>query len=112
MFNYDLICKNCGHAIQNPQDTDYRWEDGQRRFPYCPICNNIMCNGVLGIAPDGDYEHISQSLAINPLDIEEHRKHWPNIEALPDGRLKFKSVREQEQYAHHFGLDKKEARRR
>jgi hypothetical protein len=110
MFTYDLICENCGHVIKNPQDSDYRWEDGERRFPYCPICNELMGNDVKGIASKGDYEHVSESLGINPADINEHRKHWPNVEALPDGRLKFKSVREQEKYAHHFGLDKKQSR--
>ena len=67
---------------------------------------------VIAICGAGDYEHISESLGINPLDIEEHRKHWPNIEALPDGRLKFTSVKQQQEYANHFGLDKQPQRRR
>lgn len=110
MLQYNLICKKCGHTIIDPQDSDYRMEDGERYFPYCSICNNIMCNDVAGVGSAGDYEHISESLGISPQDIEEHRKNWPNIEVLPDGRLKFRSVIEQERYANHFGLDKQPQR--
>ncbi len=55
----------------------------------------------------GDYYHVSESLGINPLDAEEHRKYWPNVDVFPDGRVAFHSVKEQERYANHFGMDKK-----
>jgi len=106
MYNYDLICE-CGYTIVDPKDSDYRFEDGERRFPYCPVCGGIMSNGVSGLASKGDYYHVSESLGIIPEQTEEHRKHWPTVDVLPDGKLGFHSVRDQERYANHFNMDKK-----
>jgi hypothetical protein len=60
----------------------------------------------------GEYYHVSESLGINPLDATEHRKMWPKVDVLPDGRLGFHSVKEQQRYANHFGMDKQIQRRR
>jgi len=53
-----------------------------------------------------DYCHISDSLAIHPDQIPEHRKRFPNVEVLPDGRPKFNSVRQQQKYANACGFEK------
>lgn len=106
-MSYDLICKKCGFIIENPQDSDFRIdEDGNRHFPYCPHCNKIMCNKLTGGAK-GDYYHVSESMGINAEQTAEHRRIWPNVDVLSGGRLGFKSVKEQQKYANHFGLEKK-----
>lgn len=58
-----------------------------------------------GIRP-GDYHHISESLAINPSQAKVHRKLFPGVEVLPDGRIGFNSVRQQSDYLKKTGFDK------
>lgn len=107
------MCKKCGFTIINPKDSDYRYdEDGQQHFPYCSQCGNIMFHKVtVGIA-EGDYEHISSSLAINPGQIAEHKKHFPDVDVLPDGRIKFTSVKQQSNYIDKCGFHKPEKKRK
>lgn len=93
-----LHCSVCDKDV-------YRWTDADN----CEKCN---CGAVLhdktrNFTNAGDYYHISESLGIIPEQAEEHRKQWPNVDVLPDGRVAFHSVREQERYSHHFGMDKK-----
>ncbi len=111
-MTFDLICRKCGYRIENPLDSDYRFEDGSKRFPYCPICNTIMKHDVSGIAACGDYHHISDSLAIHPDQTAEHRKMFPNVGVLSDGRLEFNSVKIQERYANRCGFEKKAKRKK
>ena len=54
----------------------------------------------------GDYEHISDSLAINPNQIEEHHRQFPGIDVLPDGRPRFTSVKQQSDYIEKCGFHK------
>lgn len=74
------VCEKCG--------TDMRWDthvNGTKR---------------------GDYEHISESLAISPSQIKEHHEIFPDIDVLPDGRPRFTSVRQQERYLDKTGFQK------
>jgi len=66
-----------------------------------------MCNSG---QKTGDYYHVSESMGINSEQAAEHRKQWPDVDVLPNGNLGFKSVKEQQRYANHFGLDKKPQR--
>jgi hypothetical protein len=103
MAIHNFVCDSCGNMIQDTNTkgvhvcfcgADMRWD-----------LHNI------GIA-DGDYCHVSDSLAIHPDLIPEHRKLFPNIEVKPDGRPAFTSVRQQEKYANRCGFTKKEQRNR
>ena len=96
-MTFDLLCKGCGYRIKDAKDSDYRLVEDQLRFPYCPTCGTIMYHATHGA--NGDYNHISDSLAIHPDDIPEHRERFPGVEVLPDGRPKFTSPRQQEKYA-------------
>jgi len=73
------VCKNCGR--------DMRW-----------------CMRLGGT--NGDYNHVSDSLAINPSQIAEHRAHFPNVDILPDGRPHFTSVKQQSDYVDKCGFHK------
>ena len=98
MILHVFICDECGIGVQ---DADTKIEH------CCPKCGKPMRWDLnIGCAKD-QYYHVSESLGINPLDAAEHRKHWPNVDVLPDGRVGFHSVKEQERYANHFGMDKK-----
>lgn len=54
----------------------------------------------------GDYEHISESLAINPDQIKEHHEKFPDVDVLPDGRIKFTSFRQHDKYLEKTGFTK------
>jgi len=100
---YTMVCEVCEKECT-------RWSDK----PDFLVCN---CGGILhrrgsNFTNAGDYYHVSESLGIIPEQAEEHRKQWPNVDVLPDGRVAFHSVREQERYSHHFGMDKKVQRLR
>lgn len=59
----------------------------------------------------GDYHHVSDSLAIHPDDIPEHRQLFPNIDVTPEGRPHFTNTKQQEKYAERCGFYKKEGRK-
>ncbi len=92
----DLICKKCGYRIKDAKESDYRHENGEKRFPYCPQCDNQMIHDFF---TDGDYRHTSDSLAIHPDDIPQHKELYPGIEVTLEGQPKFTSMRQQEKYA-------------
>jgi hypothetical protein len=93
-----MVCDSCGKEC-------LRWSDK----PDFKVCD---CGKVLHVAGDnftnaGNYYHVSESLGIIPEQAEEHRRQWPTVDILEGGKLGFHSVRDQERYANHFGLEKK-----
>ena len=76
--------------------------------PICNICGEPMylVYTKQGSNSGGDYEHISESLAINPCQEKAHRKLFPKVDVLPDGRLRFTSVRSQSDYLKATGFVK------
>jgi len=92
----EFICDNC--------DTKVTATNAKARV--CPKCGADMrwlCGG--GIR-EGDYHHTSSSLAINPCQTKVHRKLFPGIDVLPDGRLHFDSVKKQSNYCKQTGFVK------
>jgi len=69
----------------------------------CPKCSEEMRwdirNGGFAIGGGGDYHHTSDTLAIHPSDIPEHRKLFPGVDVTPEGQPMFTSARQQEKYA-------------
>lgn len=81
-------------------------DDNSRGVHKCPDCDKDMkwlCGG--GIQK-GDYSHTSSSLAINPCQTKVHRKLFPGIDVLPDGRIRFDSVKKQSDYCKKTGFEK------
>lgn len=101
MAIHRFVCDMCGVYVE---DTD------TKTTHYCPRCKEVMRWDINFNCPkaSGAYEHVSDSLAIHPEQIPEHRKLFPNVEVLPDGRPKFTSVKQQEKYANRCGFTKKE----
>lgn len=99
MVKHRFICDGCGKVVE---DTN---TEGVHK---CPDCGFDMRWDLGGNASGhGDYHHFSESLGINPDQIPEHRKLFPNVDVLPDGRLHFTSVRQQERYANRCDFYKK-----
>jgi len=77
----------------------------------CPDCGDSMRWDLSNIGiTNGDYSHVSDSLAMNPDQIAEHRQHFPDINVLPDGRPEFTSVKQQERYLDVTGFTKQTQR--
>lgn len=99
MIVHRFICDMCGVVVE---DTN------TEKTHHCPKCNAPMRWDLIGIGiPNGDYNHISESLAIHPDQTSEHRKKFPGVNVLPDGRLHFTSTKQQEKYAERCGFYKK-----
>lgn len=90
------ICQKCGFSKKSR---------AQKRLR-CSNCGHWMIwKSTVGIA-DGDYNHISESLAINPNQIVEHKAHFPDVDVLPDGRIHLTSVRQHDNYLKATGFHK------
>lgn len=99
---HDFVCDKCHVKLQ---DTNTKITHK------CPKCGQDMRWNLTGIGiAQGDYHHVSQSLAIHPDQAAEHRRNFPEVDVLPDGCLEFHSVRAQERYANRCGFEKKAQR--
>ncbi len=99
---HSFVCDSCGNVVQ---------DTSTKGVHKCPECGNDMRWDLTGNVSGGsDYEHISESLAIHPDQISEHRQKFPGVDIIPDGRLRFTSTRQQERYANKCGFDKKRQR--
>lgn len=104
MATHRFVCGMCGVVVE---DTN------TKKTHRCPECNAVMYWDLTGVGiADGDYHHISESLAIHPDQIPEHRQKFPNIDTLPDGRLHFTSAKQQEKYAEKCGFYKKRQKKK
>lgn len=97
MATQHFTCSKCGTQIEDIT------AEGTHQCPKCGADMQWDCGG--GIRP-GDYTHISDSLAINPCQTKTHRKLFPGIGVLPDGRLSFDSPKKQSDYCEKTGFEK------
>jgi hypothetical protein len=63
---------------------------------------------------DRDYSHPihSDALAISPLQIEEHKRHFPDIKIDSEGRPIFDNYRKHEEYLNKTGTQKLRQRKK
>jgi hypothetical protein len=56
----------------------------------------------------GEYgrDLVSNSLAMSPLQIAEHKRMFPDIEVRPDGRPVFKNFKQHDNYLRKTGFKK------
>ena len=102
MVVHRFVCDNCGTVVE---DTNAKC------VHKCTKCGTDMRWDLVGIGiPNGDYNHISESLAIHPDQTSEHQKKFPGVNVLKDGRLHFTSTKQQERYAERCGFYKKSQR--
>lgn len=98
MVVHSFVCDSCGTVVK----------DTNTKCVHKCKCGADMRWDLTGnVSGGGGYEHISESLGIHPDQISEHRQKFPDIDVIPDGRLRFTSVRQQERYAHRCDFDKK-----
>ncbi len=108
---YDYICPDCSDSItiSKPMKVSDRDE-------YCH-CGALLkrsylselCNvGVIEYAKP----HVSDSLAMHPEQVPEHRKKFPDIEVLPDGRPVLRDTSQHNKYLKRIGWYKAPSKRR
>lgn len=96
MVEHTFICDNCQISVRD-SDT--------KIIHKCLKCGREM-RWDLCAKSHGAYNFVSQSLAINPSQIEEHKKLYPNVDVLPDGRIHLTSVRQHDGYIDKRGFVK------
>lgn len=98
MVLHSFVCDNCNIEVTDT-NTDI--------IHKCPKCNKDMRWDInINSGSRGQYYHVSESLAINPSQIREHNQMFPDIEVLSDGRLEFRSVKQQDDYIEKCGFVK------
>lgn len=99
MAQHTFICQTCGHTCV---------DKSAKRKHVCPKDGTEMAWDLRGanICLDGDYNFVSQSMAINPDQAAEHRELFPDVEIKSDGCLGFNSVRQREKYMDTCGFHK------
>ena len=98
MVVHSFVCDSCGTVVK---DTNTK---GVHK---CKCGADMRWDLTGNVSGGSDYEHISESLAIAPAQISEHRQKFPGIDIIPDGRLRFTSTKQQEKYAEKCGFHKK-----
>ena len=98
MAIHSFVCDACSIIINDTSTKKIHW---------CPKCNYAM-RWDLHVAIHGNYKtpiH-SDSLAINPNQIAEHKKLFPNIELDGDCRPIFDNFVDHEKYLDKTGFVK------
>jgi hypothetical protein len=76
----------------------------------CPVCSAMMVKQLsAGVStPNKDYGSpiVSQSLAINPSQIPEHNRKFPDIKIRPDGCPVFDNYKKHSAYLDAIGVVK------
>lgn len=106
MPQYDFCC-DCG----NTESVIWPMSDS-RKLLDCSKCGKKMYRKYTFRIGNQPYSRplISDSLAISPDQISEHREHFPDVEVLPDGRLKFDNFQQHDSYLKKTGFIKKTQR--
>lgn len=95
-----FVCEKCGFEVF---DTD------SKTSHVCPTCNTVMFWDLGNVTVSGGTYNkpvISESLAINPNQTEEHKKLFPNVGVLSDGRLRFDDYKTHDNYLEVTGFVK------
>jgi putative FmdB family regulatory protein len=106
MPRYDYYCKICDEKVEiikpmAQSDTD----------EICNICSNSMTKIFMGQnvgTPNKDYSHeiVSHSLAMNPSQISEHKRLFPDIKVRADGCPVFDNYKKHDDYLKKIGVYK------
>ncbi len=110
---YDFECIGCGTKDDVLCTVSKCPEDDAG--PECSGCGKCMTRNYnkkpkgLSRTGVGDYAKgvVSDALAINPEQIEEHHRLFPDVDVLSDGRVKFDSYKQHDDYLKKTGFRKK-----
>lgn len=104
-ITYIYKCNDCDNTMK------FEKEMSQLTCSKCGKVNMklrrmIIGNSQPGTVKSGDYKAVSESLAINPNQIEEHRRLFPDVKVREDGVLEFTSFKSHDKYLEQTGFVK------
>ena len=98
MPTHEFVCDDCGVRIE---------DNTTKEIHRCYKCGKDMrWDSRVAIHSNYDRPIVSDALAINPEQIPEHRRLFPNIEVRPDGRPVFDNFTDHEGYMKKCGIIK------
>lgn len=104
MAVHTFICDDCKVSVE---DTN------TRIIHKCPRCHGDMRWDLhFNSGRTGNYEHVSMALAIAPKQIIEHKKLFPDVDVLSDGRIRFTSFKQHDEYINKCGFYKHSRKRK
>lgn len=101
---YEFKCEDCGHITP----VVCRMAD----VPPVAVCAGCESNNTIRLFgfTDGQREYatplVSQSLAMNPEQIGEHQRLFPDIQVTPDGCPVFTNFAQHDEYLKRTGFQK------
>jgi hypothetical protein len=112
MYHCTTCFKEISNELVNDQEFDFICVKNVQKIVYKQKCE---CGGEMkaGFAPErrfavcgahGDFNLISDSLAVPVQQIAEHRQTFPDIEVRSDGRPHFKSIKQYDRYLKQTGF--------
>lgn len=115
MPRYSYYCPKCDPNIEEPFDIIKPMREASIA-ELCSTCNTIMernfhSRGIHCGNKSYGSPIVSEALGIHPDQTAEHREHFPDIEVMPEGQLKFDSYQAHNNYLNKIGWGKNETRR-
>jgi len=112
MPTYTFVCPEC--------KTKEEFIFSMNNIPdpvWCLVCEVEMMRDFQADLPNAgnrDYHRpiVSDSLAISPEQISEHKKLFPDIQVTPEGQPVFDNFKQHDNYLKETGFRKKRQRRR
>lgn len=104
MPSYCFTCK-CGQKIEvvRPMaDANKPW----KCFCGKPMARDFQTEHVFTGSKDYSKALVSDSLAVHPDQIPEHKKQFPNIDMTPEGQPIFTNYRQHQDYLDKTGFQK------
>lgn len=99
MATHRFVCDKCNVHVE---------DTSTKGIHKCPKCGEDMYWDLKGLAIHGNYQHPvhSDSLAIMPSQIKEHKELFPNIELDNECRPIFDNYTEHQKYLDATGFQK------
>jgi len=99
MVEHTFICDGCGFKV---------WDTNTKGVHVCPECGKDMrwdlhFNG----GQTGDFNKVSQSLAISPTQKAEHERMFPDVKVHDNGCLEFNDIKKYDDYMDKTGFVKR-----
>ena len=105
MPRYEYYCEECIYTIEVIKPMEQSEDD-----IICPDCDSFMVKLLsTGVStPNKDYSRmiVSHSLAMNPIQIPEHNRLFPDIKVRADGCPVFDNFKIHDDYLKKMGIQK------
>jgi putative FmdB family regulatory protein len=107
---YCYACPECAHTDEIVKSMAERFKEEK-----CPKCGTVMERDYVAEKPthhSGGYSRpiVSDSLAMHPDQIAEHRRMFPDVKVTPEGQPVFENFQQHDSYLKKIGAVKNPAK--